>query len=725
MQHEELRTLLATNEEWLMERILRYATDHGYTAYTSTLVEAWRLSISGLSTALVNAALADPEPPEFAPNDDYAANPIAAFGVLEAHRHRKRGIAIGMFLGLFKYYRQTYLDLLDERIADPKKRLHYALFVTRCFDLFELALCQEWAETDVPMQIAEMQDANRHLANEKNRYLTLFESISDPAFLVDPQGKALHMNLAATNFLRIPLSPGELYYAEHLASEAPLGHNPHLGIATIKGTPLSELLPWLGEQMDSFLLNNRTVMRLETNADCFGQERHFKVTLSKLLDISGKFSGAVAILNDVTTQKQTEYALIESEQDLTKHRDLLSLIIDGTPALISYVDRDLRYQFANAYYKDIFSIAPQELIGLTVKDIIGEEAFATAWPYYQATLAGKPQSFELPYTLPTGRKLHLIVNYIPHVVQGQVVGIIALVLNETERRQAESERQRFFDVSLDMLCVAGIDGRFKKMNAAWTRTLGWSKEELMGKTGLEFIHPEDIQRTILSGQNLANGQNVVSFENRWRCKNGSYKWITWNSIPLPEEGLIYSVAHDTTTRRELEDKLKRLATKDSLTGINNRRNFMELATRELHRAERYERPVAMLMIDIDHFKRVNDTHGHPAGDEVLRRLVHSISMALRKTDVLGRIGGEEFASLLPETELENALQTAERIRSDVEKLEVRYEKLTIRFTISIGLASSHNTKETLDSLLKRADDALYEAKRTGRNRVIAAATRPD
>ncbi len=167
-------------------------------------------------------------------------------------------------------------------------------------------------------------------------------------------------------------------------------------------------------------------------------------------------------------------------------------------------------------------------------------------------------------------------------------------------------------------------------------------------------------------------------------------------------------------------ELERQAKTDVLTGISNRRHFFEMAERELMRARRSEKPMAMLMMDIDHFKRINDKCGHGAGDEVLRSLCLISQGMIRNIDVFGRIGGEEFAIVLPETSLEQAQTVAERLR---DKLSETHLELSsgerVPFTVSIGVSALNNDDNSVESVLKRADVAMYKAKKYGRNRVCS------
>jgi diguanylate cyclase (GGDEF)-like protein len=187
-------------------------------------------------------------------------------------------------------------------------------------------------------------------------------------------------------------------------------------------------------------------------------------------------------------------------------------------------------------------------------------------------------------------------------------------------------------------------------------------------------------------------------------------------------GLIMAAVSERLSRRafRLELDLEVLATRDALTGVYNRRAFLERTEQELLRVRRTGHPLALLVLDIDSFKAINDTHGHPAGDEVIRQLARSVESTLRATDFVGRLGGEEFAVTLPETNAHGALQLAERLRIAVSEARPFVGGLALPFTVSVGVAIS-NPEEPLDRLLSRGDEALYAAKRGGRNKVCAAA----
>ena len=199
-----------------------------------------------------------------------------------------------------------------------------------------------------------------------------------------------------------------------------------------------------------------------------------------------------------------------------------------------------------------------------------------------------------------------------------------------------------------------------------------------------------------------------------KMKNG--KVIRCQVAVLPAGGrmLIYSDITDIVRNAQ---ELERLATIDGMTGIYNRRHFLTLADREWQRARRYDRPISFLMIDIDYFKLINDTHGHQVGDDMITHLARVTRECKRDSDVLARLGGEEFALLLPETNPTQAEIVAERLRLEVSSNPLALVGQYVPATVSIGVSSATGSMSNCAQLMSAADQALYEAKRSGRNRV--------
>jgi diguanylate cyclase (GGDEF)-like protein len=191
-------------------------------------------------------------------------------------------------------------------------------------------------------------------------------------------------------------------------------------------------------------------------------------------------------------------------------------------------------------------------------------------------------------------------------------------------------------------------------------------------------------------------------------------------IPHDKKTRMFKSIRDITEKKKVQEKLTVLATTDSLSGLYNRAEFMKLAQRELSWAKIHNKKLSLLMIDLDHFKTINDTFGHAAGDEVIRQMGKMIMTNFRKTDFAGRLGGEEFAVLLKDASLDEAKGAAKKFLDTVSSKKVIYEEQEISITVSIGVAAinSENNISNIEDVLKQADDALYKAKAKGRNCVV-------
>ena len=292
----------------------------------------------------------------------------------------------------------------------------------------------------------------------------------------------------------------------------------------------------------------------------------------------------------------------------------------------------------------------------------------------------------------------------------------------TTLRGLEAESARHFDLSLDMISIAGFDGRFKSVNPAFERCLGYRPEELVGRPFLDFVHPEDREKTEREAASLADGDKTVQFQNRYFARDGEVHWMEWTSIPLADEGLIYGVARDITERKALEQELERLSQHDSLTGLFNRHRFEEELRHQLAYTRRYGRGGALLMIDLDRFKQVNDVLGHAAGDKALCHVARVLSENLRASDtvardadpMVARLGGDEFVALLPEADAPGAGAAAERLATAVRDASLRIDDREVELRVSIGVATfdEHGIPGEQE-LLAAADRAMYVAKADG------------
>ncbi len=239
---------------------------------------------------------------------------------------------------------------------------------------------------------------------------------------------------------------------------------------------------------------------------------------------------------------------------------------------------------------------------------------------------------------------------------------------------------------------------------------------------LNSIYPDDMEYAERTLRSVLDVGSVEQREYRIIRGDGEVRWLSDKcfispSNPFGGQSLIVGIAEDITEKKTLQNELHRLATSDVLTGASNRRHFFECAEILFAEASSSGRPLSFLLLDIDDFKKINDKHGHQMGDRVLQRVAHCGAYVLRRDDLFGRIGGEEFAAIFPNCDAQQARQVAERLQREVQRLQFSNDGETFGVTISQGITVLGEGDE-LDDLYARADAAMYQAKRQGKDCIV-------
>jgi diguanylate cyclase (GGDEF)-like protein/PAS domain S-box-containing protein len=313
---------------------------------------------------------------------------------------------------------------------------------------------------------------------------------------------------------------------------------------------------------------------------------------------------------------------------------------------------------------------------------------------------------------------------------GGVPCLLSMIIDRTERKLLDMElaralnEQNRFREALDhvpsYVYIKDTARRYVYGNRLTLTLFGCTADEIKGSEDSRFFPPETVQQLSAVDARVLSGEHTE--EEIVVPDTGAGRRIYWEvKAPIRERGEvtgIIGISTDITAHKNLEQELERQARTDFLTGLPNRSHFFTTAQKELARCRRYNEPLSIGMIDLDHFKMINDTYGHEVGDEVLKKVAEVCLQTLRESDTIGRLGGEEFAVLWTETGRDQAIEAAERLRLaiDTAKLPVEHG-LPVQFTASIGVATLSPEDVNLDVILNRADQALYEAKRGGRNKI--------
>src|SRR3569623_846515 len=457
------------------------------------------------------------------------------------------------------------------------------------------------------------------------------------------------------------------------------------------------------------------------NYRVYWEEKH------PIYDDAGEVWGLSGISTDITERKR-------AVQALALHAELVQRLSEGVVLIRTH---DGLIVFTNPAFDHMFGYGPGELTGKPVMLLnapTDKPPAETAGTIIEAVRQMGTWAGEIENIRKDGTRFWCLssVSAFVHPEYGEVW--LAIHQDITERKRTEAALGKTYEEIEDLYERAPCgylsfdgNGLIVRINQTELEWLGYRREEVVGKMYLVDLLTQQSQATFReSFPRFKECGEARNFELDLIRKDGTLLSALVSATAVRDaEGrfvMSRSTLFDLTERTRLEAALARQARVDVLTGLNNRRHIFELAERELARSKRHAQGFSILMLDVDHFKAVNDTYGHDAGDEVLRRLSEVCIETLREIDIVGRIGGEEFAVLLPETAGVRAVDAAERLRLAIAAAAVPARGESVHFTVSIGVTSFTPDDEQADTLLKRADAAMYRAKRAGRNRVCVDET---
>lgn len=419
-----------------------------------------------------------------------------------------------------------------------------------------------------------------------------------------------------------------------------------------------------------------------------------------------------------------------AEADARAAHEQMQRIADNVPALVGYVDAQRRYRFANRAYLDWFGFDHRAMAGRTVEEVVGPQTYGRIQAHVSRALAGERVDFVDHVDAPgKGRTLH--TSYVPDpgpdgVTQGYFVLSSDITSAQAASKSLDRALQRL-DLALDASRVTVWESDLRKdevvLSDAWAELLDRPRGETVTSVAelSALVHPDDLKEvTRLSMETIRGERGHYTVEHRVRSASGHWKWILSRGQVIerdPATGRALRMIGtnlDITERKRAEIDMERMANYDGLTGAVNRSLFRDRLRRAIATCRRTKAGAALMYLDIDRFKGINDTLGHAAGDALLREFAARLKAAVRDTDTVGRLGGDEFAVLMEDVkDAEAPGRVAQKILEAMRE-PVDADGTAVTVTTSIGVALFDGGADP-EALARRADEALYAAKAAGRN----------
>ena len=457
---------------------------------------------------------------------------------------------------------------------------------------------------------------------------------------------------------------------------------------SITGKKASELFPE-GHTRDSWIDQYiKTVCR--TGEASFEQYTVLNDSWFRVNAYSHEEGAFISWLTDITREKKD----LEERQVLMSAISDIIFIIDDDSVIKSVMAADDSKLFAPREAiigQALYKFLPEQLYQILSEAMqkvktAGEKEYVR----YQSPVTGDERWYEASISLTEWNDRN---DYVISVNE-----ISAQKKMEAELQQKTEELERFFNISLDLLCIADLEGNFIKVNMEWERILGYTAEELEKRKFLEFVHPDDMEATLAVLAKLSNKEQIINFVNRFKTIDGSYHYIEWRSQPYGE--YVYASARDITDRVLAEEKIVYLSIHDQLTGIYNRR-FYEL---ELLKTDQPSNlPLSLVMADVNGLKAANDKYGHMIGDRLLKTAAEIMKKESRDSDIVCRIGGDEFVIILPNTGNNEAEIFVKRMEEAMKNTECD----PIEVSVAFGWASKEQPNEKIEDVFKKAEVMMY------------------
>ncbi|HXZ50218.1 MAG TPA: PAS domain-containing protein [Usitatibacter sp.] len=483
-----------------------------------------------------------------------------------------------------------------------------------------------------------------------------------------------------------------------------------------------EVAEWIAQRTQKVLDRGEVVTyeRLTDLPDDGQRWMHVKVVPH--FGEAGRVLGMYVVAHDIHDVKEAQAELEDKERQLRQ-------VIDSVPTPMCYVDAEERYRYVNNAFLDYIGLEAAQIVGRPVVDVLGAERFRQLHPHLQRLKKGDVLAVERLVRFADGSARWMIVRLTPRISEGRYLGYYATTSDIHEQKLIEEELRRansILSAHFDNTPLAVIEWDTELRIVRWSgqaeSIFGWDAVEALGRPleGWRLVYEDDRDAVAkLIGDLVDGAGRHATLLNRNYRKDGSVIWVEWHYSALRDEAghlvSILSLAQDVSSRIQAEERLQYMATHDGLTGLPNSVLLNDRLDAALARARRSQGRVGVMFLDLDHFKDVNDTLGHRVGDLLLKELARRIRGALRQSDVLARVSGDEFVVVMEDFPDETAPELVARKVLDEVCRPFHVEGHEIQVSGSLGLALHPEDGADAETLLKNADAAMYHAKELGRN----------
>ncbi|WP_339217023.1 sensor domain-containing diguanylate cyclase [Ornithinibacillus sp. FSL M8-0202] len=482
---------------------------------------------------------------------------------------------------------------------------------------------------------------------------------------------------------------------------------------------------FLYKQFEKVVASGESITYEDSFVAPSGEKCYLKIKLTPLFDEQKNCKQIVAVIRDITREKLSEIKIKVAWKKLNESKQRYQSLFQNNSDAILLIDLNGRILDGNKSVESVTEYKVDELIGLSLNSIIVEEDVRFVSNLLSMATNGFINKSYLTMKTNTGNKIEVTIKIIPIIIDNGIIGVYCIFRDITSllesRKKLEESDKRFKIITEhanDLITLVNEKGIIIYASPSYKKMLGYDYKEYVRKLFLHNIHPDDkddLSKTFV--QSIKEGTSFTVQFRQFNYKN-EIIWSEASGSPVygEQQGFKYMVVttRDIGIHKEYEMKLEYLSMHDSLTGLPNRRFFNKQLEKALNELRTSNNGLAVIMMDIDDFKRINDTFGHDIGDEVIEEFGKRISKAIGKDNIVARLGGDEFVILLPSISSSGSvLSIAKIIQYEMQKTwNIKGHNLDV--TTSMGIALS-NSNVSPQLILKSSDTALYDAKNTGKN----------